>query len=455
MNTNYVFGIRRENHVDRFSIAKGFRLRQELATIEEVPAHTGPVPSSLETEKTKSEVVTTLFKNTQGLGLKSPSSGVGLRLSILPAEFPLCKMSGDGKMASNNRVPPSLDQGLASHRSPPLPSNTTLHPSSITLALRPKPFPPTSPVISNLGVVTPKSADIIPEPSFHSATSSQNIFDLPTPKIADVIPEFNYLSPTSAINILDLGSTYSVPRSKHSKPLLPQTFSNAYLQTKVAQSTMAPPVTDMGSFYGALQSMPPKLELTQSGQDLIPRPEFVTASPAIRDLDSTCSAPRSNIPPPRTFTDLIPRPRFISPFSPRLSLNISSILSPPYPIIFLPPTCTDLIPHTVIPTKTPSPPINLTILKPASNINIGRGIQALNSKMASPPLIRGETKVRSTKAAKPVRSARKRDSTYRHWFKARKQAEKKLQAAVNKLHELRREEEEIRTEVARMQSSES
>ncbi|MCJ1262897.1 hypothetical protein MMC22_002767 [Lobaria immixta] len=70
-------------------------------------------------------------------------------------------------------------------------------------------------------------------------------------------------------------------------------------------------------------------------------------------------------------------------------------------------------------------------------------IQAIHAKVAIQLQIRREGKARARKAAKALRNAWKRDSHYRRRLKSRKQADKALQAAGNKIAELRREEEEV------------
>lgn len=81
--------------------------------------------------------------------------------------------------------------------------------------------------------------------------------------------------------------------------------------------------------------------------------------------------------------------------------------------------------------------MNLTLVK------FDRRIQAIHAKVAIQLQIRHECKARARKAAKALRNAWKRDSHSRRWLKSRKQADKALQVAGDKIAELRRVEEEV------------
>lgn len=76
-------------------------------------------------------------------------------------------------------------------------------------------------------------------------------------------------------------------------------------------------------------------------------------------------------------------------------------------------------------------------------------VEAMHAKVAIRVTIRGETKARTRKAIKAVKNAWKHDSTYRRLVKAKKQADKALQSADDKLEEMHREEAKL---LAKIQS---
>lgn len=85
--------------------------------------------------------------------------------------------------------------------------------------------------------------------------------------------------------------------------------------------------------------------------------------------------------------------------------------------------------------------MNLTLVK------FDPRIQAIHAKVAIQLKIRRECKARARKAAKALRNAWKRDSHCRRWLKSRKQADKALQVAGDKIVELHREEQEVWAEM--------
>lgn len=104
-----------------------------------------------------------------------------------------------------------------------------------------------------------------------------------------------------------------------------------------------------------------------------------------------------------------------------------------------------VIPVTAVPL--PSPPIDLKISDSESITNNDPRFHALQAKVAAQANIHKECRVRANKAAKALRNVWKRDSKYRRWVKVRKQAEKALRNAGDKLAAIRKEEEKKYSEI--------
>lgn len=262
------------------------------------------------------------------------------------------------------------------------------------------------------------------------------------------------VSSISVPNILNVGSAYSVTLLKDSRLPLSPTCPNSYVQTTMAKSTMEPTAMKMTSFDLGPESVPVSHDLSPSCQGLVLPPEFVTDSPPAPNLGSIYLAPHnSDITLPRHFTDLIMQSETAASFSTPVALGLSSIRLVADPTISMSPTCTDPNFRVNVPASTltqPSPPVELTI--PESTRN-GSRIEAIQAKVAIQVKIYKESKTRAKKAAKALRNVWKHDSKYRRWIKVRKQAAKTLQVTGDKIKEIRREEEKIRANIERMEST--
>lgn len=119
--------------------------------------------------------------------------------------------------------------------------------------------------------------------------------------------------------------------------------------------------------------------------------------------------------------------------------------------LLMPPSRSDV----KTPAKSPSlisPPIDPSTSELASNIMVDPMLQAVQGKAVRQIKIRGEKKARANKAAKALRNAWKRNSTYHRWVKVKKQAEKAVLIAEDKLHEIWREEERIWAKIEKMEN---
>lgn len=265
------------------------------------------------------------------------------------------------------------------------------------------------------------------------------------------------ISSASSPDNLNLGSAFSVSLLEDSRLPLSPTCPNSYVQTTVAKSIMEPTAMKMSSFDLRPEPVPVNHDPSQSCQNRVLRPEFVTNSPPILNLGSNYSAPHdSDITLPRDYSDLILRPETVVPFSTRVPLGRSSIRLVADPTISMSPSCTDpelSVDFLASSLAQPSPSIDLTTFEPTPDIKVDSRIQAIRATLAKQVKICKESKARVSKAAKALRNAWKHDSKYRRWIQVRKQAAKIQQITGDKVEELRREEEKIRADIERMKST--
>lgn len=173
-----------------------------------------------------------------------------------------------------------------------------------------------------------------------------------------------------------------------------------------------------------------RIELLQPCTDLILYPKSISTSPpVIQDLSSTCWVAQLN--------------RTVSPVTAPVTPDTNSVF--PIPPIrlpkLLPPATTSAVDASVKATTLISPPVDLLIIT----------LDDIQAKVALQVKICRERKACAAHAAKALRNAWKRDSTHRRRVKARKQAEKGMLIANDKLDEIRRQAERIRILIQKME----
>lgn len=252
---------------------------------------------------------------------------------------------------------------------------------------------------------------------------------------------------------------------KISKVVPSLTWMDLVLPPNLFQPTSSPAI-DLGLIT-------PKIETPATCTDLILfRPEFVSSSsPTYANFDlrtqiiSSTSAQldlglKHLVTPFRHLKPLLSspsdaiKPSMVSPVTMPIILDLESGFPTP---LFRRPKLLMPLSHSDVdtPAKSPSlisPPIDLSTSGLASNIMVNPILQAIREKTAKQIKIRGEKKARANKAAKALRNAWKRNSTYRRWVKVKKQAEKAVLIAGDKLHEIWREEERIWAKIEKMES---
>lgn len=96
-------------------------------------------------------------------------------------------------------------------------------------------------------------------------------------------------------------------------------------------------------------------------------------------------------------------------------------------------------------------PIDGQISQSASSIKVDLKVETIQEKVARQTKIRGAKKARAKKATKALRKAlrhgSKQNSKYRRLVRVKKEAEKAMLLANDKLYKLQQEEEKLRTEI--------
>ncbi|MCJ1264923.1 hypothetical protein MMC22_004798 [Lobaria immixta] len=138
---------------------------------------------------------------------------------------------------------------------------------------------------------------------------------------------------------------------------------------------------------------------------------------------------------------------FASSALPNIHRSVSITQTPQckHPKRILPPAYSD----TFVPAEVPSPlspsspSMDRTISEFVPDMKLDPQVQAVREKIAMQLKVLEENKARVNKAAEKLQAARARDSKHRRRVKAKKKAEKALQISVEKLDELRLEEESL------------
>lgn len=142
---------------------------------------------------------------------------------------------------------------------------------------------------------------------------------------------------------------------------------------------------------------------------------------------------------------------FASSALPNIHRSVSITQTPQckHPKRILPPVYSD----TFVPAEVPSPlspsspSMDRTISEFEPDMKLDPQVQAVREKIAMQLKVLEENKVRVNKAAEELQAAKARDSKHRRRVKAKKKAEKALQIALEKLDELRLEEDRIRAAI--------
>lgn len=298
----------------------------------------------------------------------------------------------------------------------------------------------------------PSYTDVILRPGFSQIAATAISLDLGLSSLKIVLPpSYTAVSLRSKTlfsispSVLGLGLASLVMPCKRSKTI--PTCTEIVLWP---QYTFAAPST-IGI---ELVSIPnPQIILRPICVDLVLQPKNVspTSPTVLSGLGSICLMPHPKITFLSTWTSYLLRPKFISP--PHLELgSISSMTQSKPAKNILPTTCFS----AVFPTRAfplPSPSIDLKISDSESNKKNNSRVHALQAKVATQVKIHGESKARANKAAKALRNVWTRNSKYRRWVKVRKQAEKALQIADDKLAAIPKEEEKVWSEIESMKKT--